>query len=64
MFTCVLPRNVVSTVLLVPKPSGGHWQLSVNSCVEMKSSPKTNFLVNLYWDNKYSESDSDSDSVT
>ena len=23
---------------------------------------KTNFLVNLYWDNKYSDSDSDSDS--
>ena len=22
---------------------------------------KTNFLVNLYWDNKYSDSDSDSD---
>ena len=23
---------------------------------------KTNFLVNLYWDNKYSDSDSESDS--
>ena len=60
------PVQFILSVPLADRPrltcsnQGGGYQSGDISCII--SSSKTNFLVNLYWDNKDSDNDSDSDS--